>query len=589
VIQPVYDNIKKYSPKVAHGLRNADAIQHRRQHIWTTAVKPWQEFVTKKLSKEAKVQLKKLLSNGGFNKATMQFIKEQGGVEAVANAKKVSQTMDEILQMYKQAGYRVEGREGYFPLAVKDLDGLRKREQGLLDNIYAKEQARQGGRALTPNQKAHIAEHYFSFDLRYSKTSGSLKKRMKKEVADDELEFYHNPEDALHYYIHTAAEDIAKREFFKSFGHKVGKKGLNPNGTDIDDSISSLIDQIKKDVPGFDGQSEVARLLRARFSADVHKTYNFVQAIKNLSYAGTLGNYWSAMTQIGDLVFAFHKYGIKAAVGAIFGPKVTSRAELGVEKAMAELQSETMGITSKIADKAFKWSGFDAIDRFGKNVNINASLRQNKQLAIKNPEKFRAKWGEKFGAETDSVMNELANLKLQKNAELSDNVYLMLWNDLAETQPIGLSEMPEKYLKMPNGRIFYAYKTFAMKQLNYMRNMINSDQNAFRKAHNLTYFATMFVLANSTIDGFKDFVAGKELNMEDKVFDNIVSLLGTSKYAVDKSQGLGGVIMQGLTPVPLEQGAKALDKISTLDVTPGDIVSQVPIVGAINKKYGLME
>jgi hypothetical protein len=589
VLQPLYDNVRKYSAKVAHGLRDADAIQHRRQHVWTKATLPFQKLM-RNMSKEDYRQLKRLLSNGGFNKATMTFLQQQGGSEAVRAVAAVEDVLDEIFGMYKKAGYKLgKGRKNYFPLAVKDLDGLRQKEQSALDAVFAREVARQGGRPLTASQKAHISEHYFTFDTRYSTTSGSLQKRMKQGVKDEELDFYPNPADALHYYLHTAAEDIAKREFFKKWGYKPKANGLAASGSDIDDSITSLIDQIKKDVPDWKDQQTLADLLRSRFSADVHKTHKFVQAIKNLSYSGTLGNYWSAMTQIGDLVFAFHKYGIKATVGALLGPKVTSRAELGVEKAMAELQSETMGFTSRLAEFAFKWSGFSKIDQFGKNVNINAALRKNRELAIKDPNKFVAKYEDKFGPEVHELVRELQRMKMTKNNDtLSDNMYLMLWNELADTQPIGLSEMPQKYLEMPNGRIFYAYKTFSIKQLNYMRNMINNDKNPFTKGYNLMMFSSMFVAANGSIDGLKDFMAGKEINWDDKWVDNAVSLVGTSKYAVDKSQGLGGIIMQGLAPVPITQGAKALDSLtgddSWSEVASG-AANQTPILGKLKKEW----
>jgi hypothetical protein len=584
VIQPVVDNIGKYSKIVAAQMRKADAKQHLMQRQWTQRAKGWQQWVSKKLDKNQKAALKRLLNNGGFNKATYAFVKSIGGDVAAAEMKQVETLMAEIMGRYKGAGYKIEAVNNYFPRAVKDLNGLRAREQGILDGLYAKAQAAQKGRPLTLGQKAHIDEHYFSLDQRFSSTSGSLKRRLKEGVSDEDMKFYHEPEDVLHFYMHTAAEDIAKREFFKGFGHRPSKDGLDASGADIDKSIDSLIDRIKAEVPGHDAQAEVVRLLRARFSADVHKTHQFTQALKNLSYSGTLGNFWSAMTQVGDLVFAFHKYGIGHAVSAMFGAKVSSRAHLGIEKAMAELNSNTKGITSKLADMSFKWSGFDKVDRFGKNVNINASIRFNKKLALKNPEKFVEKWKDMFGDETYALMKELQGLKIKKNAPLSDNAHLMLWNDLAETQPIGLSEMPALYLENPNGRIFYAYKTFSIKQFNYMRNNWAKEKNPFKKAYNLTMFGTAFVLANGTIDGFKDFVAGKKIDVNDKVWDNLVSMVGTSKYAVDKSEGLGGIIMQGMSPVPLTQLGDVVDKFSS-GLNLSDIVNQFPIVGKLNKTY----
>ena len=351
---------------------------------------------------------------------------------------------------------------------------------------------------------------------------------------------------------------------------------------------------MKKDVPGYEEQQEIVRLLRSRFSADVHKTHKAVQGLKNISYATTLGNFWSAMTQFGDLLFSFHKYGIKATVGSMFGPKVSSRAKLGIEKAMAELNSEQKNITSKLADFSFKWSGFDKIDRFGKNVNINSSLRSNKKLAIQNEAAFIEKYKNHFGEETQALANELQNLKLTKDADMSENMKLMLWNDLAETQPIGLSEMPAKYLSNPNGRIFYAYKTFSLKQLNYMRNNWRNEKNPFKKGYNLAMFAASFSIANSGIDGMKEFLKGDidSFDFEDALQDNLVSMVGTSKWAVDKSTGLGDIILQAISPVPITQLGKAADMASqgasgkkSAGELGSDLLNEIPVLGKMKKEW----
>ena len=114
---------------------------------------------------------------------------------------------------------------------------------------------------------------------------------------------------------------------------------------------------------------------------------------------------------------------------------------------------------------------------------------------------------------------------------------------------------------------------------------MRGEGNAFQRGVDMAYFATLFVMANGTIDMFKQFMGGKEMDVNDAVFDNMVGLFGTSKYAVDKSQGLGGIIAQGLAPVPITQGLKALDKVSSMDVSPGDVINQLPIVGKINREF----
>lgn len=589
-MQPIYDNLYKYSPKVAAKLRDTDGLQHILKRGWEAKTKEWTRWFQKDLNSAGRLRIHKAINNGGFSKATMQAVRELGGEKAVAEARKVQGVMKEIHASLKEAGYKVGHIPNYHPNMVKDLDKLVKKQQTQVERMLSREKARLGGKPLTQNQKAHISERMFTFDIRFSNTSGSLQTRKKMNIADEDLQYYHDPVTSLHNYIASMSEDIAKRKFFKGFGHKPDKvKGLDPTGSDIDRSIDSLMDLIKKEVPDMAKQDEMVGLLRARFGADVHKTHRFVQAAKNLSYAGTLGNWWSAMTQMGDLVFAFHKYGIRNAVGALLGKRVTTKEMLGIDKAMTELLSGP-GVTNKIADWAFKWSGFSRIDKFGKDVNINASLRLNKRLATKDKAKFKAKWGDHFGEyQTEALRVELSNLKLTKDAYLSDNAYLMLWNDLADTQPIGLSEMPKWYLANPNGRVAYAYKTFAMKQFNYMRNsLMRGEGNAAQRAYDMTYFGAMFVMANTGIDKFKAYMGGQDLSIEDAALDNLYTLGLTSKYAVEKSRGLGEIIAQTIMPVPYTQGQDALDSISSGGTGLNEIINQLPIAGAANRK-GFMD
>jgi len=584
-MEPIYDTLRKLTPKVAAQLRVADGTQHLLSRKWTDRTIEWTRWYEKTITKAQRAQLKLLINNGGMSKAVLQVIREMGGEAAVKEAMAVKAVLKEIHGELRRVGYKIGHIDSYHPNAVSDMEQLVARRQSQIDKAYAKAKAAKGGKNLTQNEKAHIAQHMFEFDVRYSTTSGSLKNRKKYQISEEEIGFYHDPTVTLHNYIHSMSEDIAKRRFFKGFGHKAHKtKGLNPTGVDIDDSIDSLIDQIRFDVPGHKEQNQIVSLLRARFGPDVMKTHRFVQAAKNLSFAGTLGNWWSAMTQIGDIVFVGHKYGVMNAAAAILGPRITHKEMLGLQKAMQELVSSG-GVTNKIADWAFKWSGFSKIDSFGKTAHMNASLRLNKKLAKNNPEKFNKAWGNYFGAETEALRVELLNLELKKGAKLSDNAYLMLWNDLAETQPIGLSEMPLWYLQNPNGRVGYAYKTFAMKQFNYMRKIItDKNRNIATRTADLVYFSSMFVMANTGIDVFKDYMAGGDLDIEDIALDNLFTLALTSKYAIDKSNGLGSAIQESLLPVPYTQAADAMDNISTGSTTASQVIGQLPIVGALERK-----
>ena len=56
-----------------------------------------------------------------------------------------------------------------------------------------------------------------------------------------------------------------------------------------------------------------------------------------------------------------------------------------------------------------------------------------------------------YGDEIDAIVSDL-----KAGLTLSENVKLHMFNELADIQPIALSEMPEAYLTVPNGRSLVA-------------------------------------------------------------------------------------------------------------------------------------
>ncbi len=594
VLQPIVDNVKKYSQKVGAGLQRVDFEHHSMAKGWADRTKGFSTWMNH-LPLEARELLHKNLTRG-IDQQTLRIVQKLGGQEAVTNMKEVGKVLDEILTKYQEVGYKINPIEGYFPRSVHDLDMLIKHRANELETVLQKA-AKNKGSDLSQKETDSAIEHFLTKEVRRSNTSGSLRKRKLTAVKDELLPAYRDPVTTLFYYINSASEDIAMRQFFKGFGHKAGKGGLDVTGSDVVKSIDSLMVNIRGEKLGLDDTKELVELLKSRFSDKIHRTHGAISALRNMSQAYTLGNFWSAVVQLGDPLFGLHKYGIPATVKAILGPKMIDKERLGITKAMIEMDSGRSA-AARIANWAYKYGGFDMMDTFGKNLNLNSALRANRTMAMKNPEKFKKKWGAYFKLEgqpgmqeIDKVIRDLSHLKMKKGEDLSDNVRFLLWSELADTQPIGLSEMPKKYLDMANGRILYTYKTFTLKQMNYMRKIaMNPDQNPVQRGANLAYFAGLFVVGNATVDMFKDFMSGEfKPDFEDKLIDNMISVLGTSKYAVDKSKGLGSIVLEGVLPVPITQAFAGIDKISRGDVTFGDIVNLLPIGGKINREYEFIE
>jgi hypothetical protein len=145
--------------------------------------------------------------------------------------------------------------------------------------------------------------------------------------------------------------------------------------------------------------------------------------------------------------------------------------------------------------------------------------------------RLKQKWSPVFGDEIDNLIDDL------KHKRLTDNVQVYLFDNLAEVQPISLSTMPQKYLDHPNGRLFYMLRSFTIKQLDLMRRDILTKlaEGRFKEGFgNFASLATLFVLANGTADMAKDFMTGKEIEMEDTMVDNVWKMVGLNRYTGDK-------------------------------------------------------
>ena len=490
--------------------------------------------------------LRAALQRGDRSLARGIFLRNGGKV------KEFDDMLDVVSLLYREAkgsGYDIPEIANFFPRRVKDMDGLASVQdshlsQAIKDFISKKkrepsdkEMNRMIDNILNTNNGGRL------------QTGGSLRKRSKEVLLDEELKYYHDTEATLTSYINDMVADIERAKFFRKIGVK--KKNFETDGSDVTDILNDVIRNGRNKGRYGEGQvRELTDLLRSRFTVGELAPKASVQAFKNMGYIATLGNFKSAMTQFGDLAFSAHRNGIINTSLEIMNRvpllkriikdshnKVT-KEQLGLEEAIQEFAGDRNG--KKALDWILGATGFKSIDKFGKETFINAHIRQvkkalnNKKTSEATKAELSKKWRTVFGNETDQMIDDLSKGKF------TDNVAVYLFNQLEEVQPIALSSMPQPYLNNPNGRIFYMLKSFTIKQLDLMRRDILDNfakGNAPLAFKNLTSLGTLFVLGNGSADMLKDFMSGKEIEMEDTLVDNIWKLLGTNRYTVDNFDG----------------------------------------------------
>ena len=206
--------------------------------------------------------------------------------------------------------------------------------------------------------------------------------------------------------------------------------------------------------------------------------------------------------------------------------------------------------TGKAVTQLFRVIGLEAMDTFGKNNLINSVLDKYKSDVIKGDETALKKLEKIFGEESGEVISDL------KNDVDSENVKFLAFYELSEVQPITLSEVPEGYLTGGNGRVFYMLKTYTVKLFDVYRNEVFQEiasgdpKRMAQGTKNLVKLTTALAVMNASADWLKDFLFGRNVDLEDIVIDNLFKLFGVNRFITwqARTEGLYSAISKQILP-----------------------------------------
>lgn len=337
-------------------------------------------------------------------------------------------------------------------------------------------------------------------------------------------------------------------------------------------------------------EPRLRRLLQSYFMRD--KGNPMVMSLKSAGYITSMGSVFSAITQIADIGLAVWRSGdrglmriptgsyrtIKALTESLvysfgqrrFNDAFVGREEYGVDAIAEELkptgQKSFSNSLLNILQKVFKVVQLERLDQVGKDTTVNATLAKFRSLA-KNPTKkeyseFIWRLQQSFSAE--EVAQILKDLQDGTKSEL---VLLLSYTELLKVQPIGKSEVPVGYLDMPNGRILYQLKTFFLKRFDVYRDELKYINSEYAKAeeagekgrmkglkamYHARWIALMslFVLAEMGTDEIKDLIAGRETDLSDKALQNLLKMVGLSKFTfwTARREGLDSALLKMVMP-----------------------------------------
>lgn len=472
----------------------------------------------------------------------------------------INKLLDNIHTRANKAGIKMAYLTNYMPRYVKDLDGLRqavgKKTNSVIDEALATE-AKKRGLGHWSELDDEVAADIITQAIT-RKTPPSGKKRLEsartiRTIPQHLQKYYHDTPTALQLYINKAEREIAKHEFFgKSVAYnKAGKIELDES---IENSLGKHVLDMKKRGKELTNEQEndLRLLLKARFEAADKAMGKTMASVRDLQYAALLGQFDSALIQLGDIGSSLYLNGVmntaKALATGNKRAKITAD-DLGLVNQVSAELNNLNGMT-KFLDFALTYSGFRKIDKLGKDTFIKAAWRKNTKLARTNPDAIAKKYGDVFENETADLIADL------QAGRMTDNTKLLMWNELADVQPIALSEMPQAYLKMTNGRILYSLKSFGLKQLNLIRqNIVKRGQRgdvtgAFEEA---LKYSLLVGMGNGSVENARKFLlSGFDedaiRDIDDVTYESLAKIFFLSKYSRDKylSKGQYGTFVAEL-------------------------------------------
>ena len=581
LLRPISDIIEERSKKIHGQLMKFESELIQKQKEYSAKTKPFMRWYDK-LTKSQQVRYDIALMNSNLKK-NQKIIDEIPSSVMVP----LREVLDELRSRMEDVGLSNVEKEYYFPRRLQNVKGFMEYSlrnstaKGPIGQAFKEEKIRLGVKVLTPEQETQVVSNMMQQGyISQLPRPGADKKRSVPFVSEDTYEFYGNSNDALVAHIFEMNEKIGQREFIggstrkadvaelTKLGKKINKmpegaekkaaitewdsqaKVLEDLETDLENRLSGLIGMEMQEKSA-DEQQEVFNLISARMRQK--GAHGVVEGMRNIGYIMTMGNFLSALTQLGDipiLLYANRKAGISTnlkAIGTAFRNvwkvmRSEMAGEIGATDAfvdqadftnqMREFSTATNG-TARWVDKAFQLSGLKYTDLIGKEAFMQSSYAKYRK--VENKQLFMDKFEPMFGKGTEKVWQDI-----QLGKKTNGDVMTVLIAELAEWQPISLSQQSKQYLKSANGRIFYMLKTFTLRATS---GAIRDGAKTMRKggkanvakgAAQIASILMLYAVAGAGPDELKDMLRGKESSFRDNVVDNFIQMGLMSRFSLEK-------------------------------------------------------
>ena len=386
-------------------------------------------------------------------------------------------------------------------------------------------------------------------------------------------------------YVRNSVNSIARAKFFNR-----GMKEEKWDGAYDETSIGATLERESLNMSPFE-KNELIDLIKSRMVGGEKTPGYKVGMLRDLGYMGTIANPISAITQLGDIGVSGALHGFRNTIASMFKTKNVSMIDVGLEEVGQEFAD--IRWSSNALRKLFGISGFRRIDRLGKETSMNAAFKKNiNLLKTEEGEKvFREKWGKFYKEDVDQLIGELK--VAGKGGEITEGIKFHAFNELSDMQPISMLEMPKMYVDHPQGRLFYALKTFTLKQYDIVRRNIIGEWKAGNKKEaikNAGLLVGYLSAANVGTQTIRDILLGKDPGLDDSselIDKSIWALLGVygfNQYGAEKYLKQGKIkefaantIMPAVPYIDVITGLGA--ELNKDDPNVGKYLRAAPLVG----------
>jgi hypothetical protein len=615
-------NINKALPAVFRKHEGEIATKTRE---YMDKVSPFIVSMTKRLKDNPNKQrlFKQYLLNGEYTKISDEILTPNAPQVLFDQMGEMRKSLDDLRSYARQrGGIDVGYIEAYFPRKIKNYSHFRKTldgEEGLsgirteldkaLDDYAAKNNISSRD-AIPTDEAAEVVSRTLRTPPSGGMTPGNVKMRSIESVSPKILDAYADPAEALGDYVQRMVQATERRNFLlrkpDASGSKVGFQGSQDTiNADLgmrmevsEDMVGALADRLRRENKlSQEDVDKLKEVIRARFNS---KTVSpFFQGVKNANYIAVMGNFGSAITQLGDLAYSIHFNGFDNTFKTLFNRKDNFDfvKHFGLSDSSIDAATSSKGL-SKVLDDVFTFTQLKRLDQLGKNTTMNASWKKFKAQAQKDAPGLRDELAPVFGRERAGEMVKQLQQSNPASKNLPKAVEELIWYKFLDLSPATLGEMPLYYNTSGNMRIAYMLKSFTLKQFDVFREAGSRDiekakllykegktreavKSATKGMNKVLGLAVVFAAANASTDVIKDMMYGRPIKKNDLLADNALKLLGINRYLAYKAkrEGIGKAVLETMLPpmTLFDRGGKDLDDLLSGKEYKGNLLQGTPL------------